>query len=159
MPSFLPAPIHRALMPLAHTIRHRWRKWSGRPIAGVSVLLTNTDGDVLLLRHSYGPKVWALPGGGMKKGEDPRECARREVREELGIEISSLEPFGTLGEDLSGSPHTAHLFAAVCNAPPEPDRREVIEAQFFPTDALPRPLGRLTRSRIAAWKARGTDRA
>ena len=156
MMNFVPAPIHRALMPLAHRVRHRWRIWRGTPIAGVSVIVTNLSGDVLLLRHSYGPKVWSLPGGGMKRGEDPEECARREVQEELGISLDALEDVALIDEELSGSHHTAHLFAAIANARPRPDKREVIEARFFPTHSLPEPLGKVTRRRLDAWKARGT---
>lgn len=151
----VPAPLHRALMPLAHWVRHRWRRWRKTPIAGVSVIVTNLGGDVLLLRHSYGPAVWSLPGGGLGRGEDPLEAARREVREELGVELARIEPVGTLEEVLSGSPHTAHIFAGVCDRQPRPDRREVTEARFFPSHSLPEPLGRTTRARIAVWRARG----
>ncbi len=156
MPSLLPAPLHRALLPLAHRLRHAWRRWRRTPIAGVSVVITNLGGDVLLLKHSYGPDVWSLPGGGLGRGEDPESAARREVREELGIELARIEPIGTLAEVLSGSPHTAHLFAGTCDRHPQPDRREVIEARFFPSHSLPEPLSRHTRARIAAWRARGT---
>ncbi|WP_185960240.1 NUDIX hydrolase [Erythrobacter insulae] len=142
-------------MPLAHRVRHSWRKWRGSPIAGVSVVLTNLSGDILLLRHSYGPEVWALPGGGLKPGEDPEECARREVMEELGIAIEAMETLGPIAENLSGSPHTAHLFAATSNARPKPDGREVTVARFFPTHSLPEPLGEVTQRRLAIWKARG----
>lgn len=155
MSNVLPAPLHRALLPLAQAIRHAWRRWRKAPIAGVSVIVTNLGGDVLLLKHSYGPAVWALPGGGFGKGEDPLEAARREVREELGVELVRLEPVGTLEEVLSGSPHTAHIFTGVCDRHPEPDRREVTEARFFPSHSLPEPLGDTTRARIAMWKARG----
>jgi ADP-ribose pyrophosphatase YjhB (NUDIX family) len=154
MERFLPAPVHRALLPLAHRIRHRWRLWRKTPISGVSVVLTNLNGDVVLLRHSYGPKVWALPGGGLKAGEDPQDCARREVREELGVTLKALKPLGTIEEELSGSPHTAHLFAAICDAAPKPDNREVAEARFFPSHSLPEPLGETTRRRLQAWKDR-----
>lgn len=155
MASLLPAPLHRAALRLAHRIRHRWRRWRGVPIAGVSVIVTNIGGDVLLLKHSYGPAVWALPGGGIKRGEDPMECARREVREELGITLARIEPVAVIEEEISGSPHTAHVFAAICDRQPRPDRREVLEARFFPPHSLPEPLGRTTRARIAAWKGRG----
>ena len=156
MPHLLPAPIHRALLPLVFSLRHRWRRWRKTPIAGVCVIITNLGGDVLLLKHSYGPAVWSLPGGGLGRGEDPEAAARREVREELGVELARIEPVGTLEEVLSGSPHTAYVFAGVCDRQPKPDRREVTEARFFPSHSLPEPLGRTTRTRIAAWQARGT---
>ena len=155
MPAVLPASLHRALLPLAHRVRHVWRRWRKAPIAGVSVIVTNISGDVLLLKHSYGPDVWSLPRGGLGKGEDPLEAARREVREDLGLELPRIEAIGTLEEELSGSPHTAHLFAATCDRQPRPDGREVVLARFFPSHSLPEPLGRHTRARIAAWRARG----
>lgn len=155
MAFLFPSALHRALLPLAHRARHSWRKFKRTPIAGVSVIVTNISGDVLLLRHSYGPAVWALPGGGMKRGEDPVECARREVREELGIRLTHIQQLGTIEEVLSGSQHTAHLFHAVCDARPKPDLREVTEARFFPSHSLPEPLGSVTRRRIEAWRARG----
>jgi ADP-ribose pyrophosphatase YjhB (NUDIX family) len=142
-------------MPLAHALRHRWRRWRKAPLAGVSVIITNLGGDVLLLKHSYGPRVWSLPSGGLGRAEEPLAAARREVREELGIELARIEAIGTLDEMLSGSPHTAHIFAAVCDQRPRPDGREVIEARFFPSHSLPEPLGETTRRRIAVWRARG----
>lgn len=154
----VPAPIHRALMPLAYAMRQIWWRWRKRPIAGVSVIVTNLAGDVLLLKHSYGPEVWCLPGGGLGRGEDPVAGARREVREELGLDLVRIEPVGTLDEVLSGAPHTAHVFAAICDQRPRPDGREVVEARFFPSHSLPEPLGQVTRARIALWKARGVAR-
>ena len=155
MPQFLPSSVHRALLPLAHIVRHYWRRLRGTPLEGVSVIITNLGGDVLLLKHTYGPKVWGLPGGGLKAGEDPVAAARREVQEELGITLTRIDPIGTLEETLSGSPHTAHLFAATCDQYPRPDRREISEARYFPSHSLPEPLGRITRARIDAWRKRG----
>ncbi len=109
----------------------------------------------MLLRHSYGPKVWALPGGGIDRGEDPKDAARREVQEELGLKLQTLRDLGTIEEEVSGSHHTAHLFAATCNDRPSPDKREVVEARFFPTHSLPEPLGRITRQRIEIWRQMG----
>jgi len=156
MPAYLPAPLHRGLLPLAHFVRHYWRRWRGTPIAGVSVIITNLGGDVLLLKHSYGPKVWGLPGGGLKRGENPLAAAQREVREELGLALTQIEAIAVIEEVISGAPHTAHLFAAVCDQQPRPDRREITEARFFPSHSLPEPLGRITRARVDAWRMRGT---
>ena len=155
MPVWLPAPLHRALLPLAHSVRHNWRRWRRAPIAGVSVVITNLGGDVLLLKHSYGPDVWGLPGGGLGRGEEPAAAALREVHEELGITLTRIDPVAVIEEVISGAPHTAHVFAAVCDQHPRPDGREITEARFFPSHSLPEPLGRITRTRIDAWKARG----
>jgi ADP-ribose pyrophosphatase YjhB (NUDIX family) len=159
MASFLPAPAHRAVLPLAHLVRHYWRRWRKTPISGVSVVITNLTGDVLLLKHSYGPQVWCLPGGGLGRGEEPEAAARREVLEELGIDLVRISPVTVITEEISGAPHTAHLFAATCDQHPRPDGREVVLARFFPSHSLPEPLGRITRTRIDAWRARGLGKA
>jgi 8-oxo-dGTP pyrophosphatase MutT (NUDIX family) len=54
-------------------------------------LITDSVGRVLLVQPSYKP-TWEIPGGLVEPGESPRAAARREVREELGIEpmIGSL---------------------------------------------------------------------
>ena len=55
------------------------------------VLITDDLDRVLLLQPSYKP-TWEIPGGTVEEGESPRAAARREVREELGLEreIGSL---------------------------------------------------------------------
>ncbi len=156
MVHLLPAAMHRALMPVAHRVRRAWRKLRKPSLTGVSVVIADLDGRVLLVRHSYGPKVWALPGGGLNSGEDPEAGARREVSEELGMELGKIRPIAVMKERLSGCEHTAHLFAAICDAHPRPDRREVIEARFFPLHSLPEPMGEETKRRIAAYRARDT---
>ncbi|AOL22679.1 ADP-ribose pyrophosphatase YjhB, NUDIX family [Erythrobacter litoralis] len=152
----LPAPLHRALLPIAFRLRQYWRRWRGAPIAGCAVVIDNGSGEILLLRHSYGPRLWMLPSGGIGSHEEPEVAARREIAEELGIRLARIVPVAVLAEQVSGLPHSTHLFAATSNARPRPDQREVIEARFFPTHSLPEPLGQVTAARIAAWKARGT---
>lgn len=153
MASWLPASLHRAALPLAHALRHRWRRWRKAPLAGVSVIIANPAGEVLLLRHSYGPPVWALPGGGMAAREEPEAAARREVREELGLVLGEIMRVTVIEEVISGSPHTAHIFAVTTAETPHPDGREIIEARFFALDALPDNLGRTTAARLAMWQA------
>ena len=152
MVHWLPARLHRAALPLAHDLRDRWRRWRKAPIAGSSVILTNPAGAVLLLRHSYGPLVWALPGGGLARGEDPLACARREVFEELGLTLGDMVPVAVIEEVISGSPHTAHVFAATTADVPRPDGREIVAARFFAPGDWPADLGRTTAARLAVWQ-------
>lgn len=60
---------------------------------GVKVALVHGD-DVLMIQRDDKPglafaDMWDFPGGGREDGETPERCAAREVREELGIDISS----------------------------------------------------------------------
>jgi ADP-ribose pyrophosphatase YjhB (NUDIX family) len=60
--------------------------WDG----GVRVAVTDEQGRVLLVRHSYkneGKSIWMLPGGAIEDGETSRDAAIREVLEETGLII------------------------------------------------------------------------
>ncbi|MGB7407456.1 MAG: NUDIX domain-containing protein [Pontixanthobacter sp.] len=144
----LPPPIHRAALKIAHKVRHRWRLIAKPELSGVTLLLRNADGHLLLVRHNYGPDVWSLPGGGMDKGEDPEEAIRREMREELSIELRALAFLGTVDETLSGTRHTAQVFTATTSDGIEPDGREIAHARFFPLNALPHDIGDIAHRRI-----------
>ena len=116
------------------------------------MIVSRMDGAVLLVRHSYGPQHWSLPGGGLESGEDPEACARRELREEVGIAAGQFRLVGRLEETISGSPHTAYVFHCLTDETPRIDAREVVEARFFPTHSLPESLSALTRSRLELWR-------
>jgi ADP-ribose pyrophosphatase YjhB (NUDIX family) len=149
----LPPALHRLLLRFAHRARHHWRRATKRPLAGVSVIATDGGGGVLLVRHSYGPRVWALPGGGLARGEAPEAAAVRELREELGCGLARIEQVATLEETISGAPHTAYIFTGTLAGEPRPDAREVVAARFFAVDALPVDLGASSRRWLEAWRA------
>jgi ADP-ribose pyrophosphatase YjhB (NUDIX family) len=53
---------------------------------GAVVVLVDERRRVLLLRHVFHPdKPWGLPGGWINRGESPQTGARRELREETGL--------------------------------------------------------------------------
>ncbi|SBW16977.1 NUDIX domain-containing protein [Protofrankia symbiont of Coriaria ruscifolia] len=58
-----------------------------RSIAGAGVLFHDPDDRVLLVQPSYRTDTWLIPGGHMEAGEYPWETARREIKEELGLDL------------------------------------------------------------------------
>lgn len=144
----IPAAWHRAALPWAHRLRKRWRRLVRRPTAGVSVVGIDAEGQVFLVRHSYGSGKWALPGGGVGRGEDPADCARREMREELGCDVEMLELAARFEETLFGAPHTAHVFTARFVGEPRIDRREIIDCGWFARDDFPADLVSFARHRL-----------
>jgi 8-oxo-dGTP pyrophosphatase MutT (NUDIX family) len=136
----IPAPAHRALLRIAHRLRRRWLRLVKRATGGVTVIGLDQAGRVFLVRHSYGSGRWALPGGGLGRGEDPLASARREMREELGCDLEQVELATQFDEVLHGAPHRAFVFTARFAGEPQVDGREVIAGAWFALDALPADL-------------------
>ncbi|MFE3142040.1 NUDIX domain-containing protein [Streptomyces scopuliridis] len=58
----------------------------GHPISA-AVLLTDSRDRILIVHPARPGALWALPGGLVEVGESPVDAVRREVREELGIDV------------------------------------------------------------------------
>lgn len=74
------------------------------------------DGKLLIVRHAENPDFAALPGGHLEWGEDVKECLRRELIEELGVEpqIGRLLYVNTFLDD--GNVQPMEFFFEVTNA-------------------------------------------
>lgn len=48
-------------------------------------VIEDSRGDILVVRHPYRRQPWGLPGGFVRRGEQPESALRRELREELGV--------------------------------------------------------------------------
>jgi 8-oxo-dGTP diphosphatase len=59
------------------------------PIAGVGAVITNSTGELLLIRRGHPPRAgqWSIPGGKVEWGETIREALLREILEETGLTI------------------------------------------------------------------------
>jgi 8-oxo-dGTP pyrophosphatase MutT (NUDIX family) len=144
----IPAPLHRRLYRIAHRARRVWWRFRRPRRASVIVVAFDARDRVLLVRHSYGPPVWSLPGGGIGRGEDGHQAAAREIREELACEIVDLVAFEAVEDRIAGSLDLRHTFIARLVGEPIPDRREIVDATLADPAELPEPCGRHSRQRI-----------
>jgi len=144
----IPAPLHRQLYRLADTARRLWWRVRQSTRRSVVVIAFDEHGHVLLVRHSYGPPVWSLPGGGMDRNEDPERAAKREIREELGCGLTDLILLDTSEERDSGSVDLYDIFTARLVGEPVPDMREIVGVAFVDPENLLEACGRRTRQRI-----------
>ncbi len=125
----LPRPVRRLLV----------RGVSPSFTVGAICMIERPDGAVLLVRQVY-RNQWGVPGGLLKRGEEPADAARREVFEEVGLPIDLVgEPAVVVdadpqridivfrGRPAAGADHTA---AAPCSP-------EIVEVDWFSADSLP----------------------
>ena len=110
-------------------------------VHGVRCVLVR-GGDVLLVRHTYGDRGWALPGGLMRRGEAAEVTARREMREELGLDIAAWRALGHLR--FIGTERARHVVACLAaTAPPHEldlNAAEIHEIAWFPRYDLPEDM-------------------
>lgn len=92
---------------------------------------------ILLVRHSYGSSDWTPPGGFIKKGEDPEGGLRREIKEEVGLDLLSVK---LMSVDSDVRPHHnvtvyrfyAHSESERCII----DELEIKDARWFGRDEI-----------------------
>src|SRR6516164_7509904 len=109
----------------------------------IAVVTTGRRPQVLLVRRKNEPFAgkWALPGGFIEMGETLEVSARRELREETGIEagpMRQLAVFGDPGRDPRGRTISVVYVARVVRRNVKPVAADdAAEAGWFPLDAPP----------------------
>jgi len=104
-----------------------------------AVVFVTRDDRVLLVKRAVVPELgrWALPAGFIDYGEDPREAAIREVREETGLEVRITGLIDVLGGAGSGSASIVILFEGEVAGGALAPGDDVDEVRFFSPDELP----------------------
>ena len=142
--------IWRALPPRARLgiVRTTQRKFT----ASVAAVVINDSDEVLLLDHVLRPfATWGLPGGFLGRGEQPEVALKREIREEVGIEITDISLYRVRNHDR----HVEILFTARSNEMPQIKSREIIDCGWFSVENLPdrvSPIQKLVIEEILARK-------
>lgn len=118
------------------------------PRISPAIMVLVRDGDRLLLARSprFKPGVYSALAGFVEPGETLEQCAAREVREEVGIEIANLRYFASQPWPFPNSLMVA-FFADYAGGEITPDPAEIEAAGWFAADALPLLPDRVSISR------------
>ena len=120
-------------------------------LAGTGLIVLDSDGRLLLQRRTD-DDTWSLVGGYLEIGETPEESARREAKEEVGLELGELELFGVFaGPEVYHDYDQGRVYGVTIvyvardvAGEPRADQEEAKEARFFGLDELPAKLERVT---------------
>jgi 8-oxo-dGTP diphosphatase len=127
----LPGRMRRWTMRLAHP----------RFTVTAGAVIFNEQGQVLLLKHRFRlGSGWGLPGGFLEKGEQPVDALRRELREEIGLEVEDVEIFTV--RSFKKPQQVEILFRCRSNGAVESRTIEVERAEWFLVESLPQGLPR-----------------
>jgi ADP-ribose pyrophosphatase YjhB (NUDIX family) len=105
------------------------------------------EGRILLLEHEFRPDSrWGIPGGFFNKGEQPEHALRRELLEEVALEVTDVQ---FLFARTLPKPRQVEIYF-VCNpaSTPKPSSFEIRKAEWFAIDDLPHDLSQDQRKMI-----------
>jgi len=115
-----------------------------KPQVGTAMIITKEDKVLLMKRKgSHGKGTWSTPGGHLEFGETLEECAAREAKEEVGVEVIDVR-FRAVTNDIfeeTGKHYiTVWMEGKPVGEPFIAAEREVEEIGWFAWDSLPEPL-------------------
>jgi len=146
------ARFHNLISKIWHRLPVRLRRWSMRLThtrftVTAGAIIFNQAGEILILKHRFrAGSGWGLPGGFLERGEQPIDALRRELREELALEIEDVEIF--TARSFRKPKQVEVLFRGRAGGPVKPRTMEVERAEWFSLDALPEGLPRDQRRLI-----------
>lgn len=118
-------------------------------LIGAASIILNDEQKILLVRHSYGRLNWDLPGGKAEDMESAEETAKREVNEEIGLNVSIDRLTGVYYDPQYDMHH--FVFSAKnenADQEPKPSSPEILECGYFSINELPKPMKDFTYNRI-----------
>ena len=108
---------------------------------GVCILALDETGCTYVVRqyrYAFETELLELPAGKLEPGEDPAECAARELEEETGLRAEKLEYLGQILPSPGFSREVLHAYLAtgLSQGKPRPDEDEFLTVRRLPLDAL-----------------------
>jgi len=124
------------------------------PRISPSVIVLVTRGSQCLLARSprFEPGMYSTLAGFLEAGESAEHAIRREIREEVGIEVTRPRYFATQSWPFKNSLMMGY-FAEWANGDIQVDGVEIVDAQWFEADKLPGlpPASSISRALIDTW--------
>jgi 8-oxo-dGTP diphosphatase len=117
-------------------------------LMGAAAIILDSEGHILLVKHSYGKCNWDLPGGKSEVNESAEETARREIREEIGIDVEIGQLTGVYYDCNYDMHHFVFMVSNRIDREPIPNSLEILECRFCSIHELPRPISDFTVKRI-----------
>ena len=152
--------VHRFALGVYRRLPVRARRQVVRTISpsytvGAICIIERGDGALLLARLTYRDR-WGLPGGLLKRGESTADAARREVREEVGLEVRLVGPphVAVDGEAQRVDViYRAVVLEGIDPASARASSAEIVEVGWFRPDELPELQHEASGALVAAARA------
>ncbi|MGY3802718.1 NUDIX domain-containing protein [Pigmentibacter ruber] len=127
-----------------------YQKCVGITTHGVRAIILNKKNEVLLVKHTY-TSGWHFPGGGVDKGESPRQAIIREIKEEVAVTpLNSPEIIDCYLNYYLGVDDIVTLYLIKEFQIEEfESNKEIAEAKWFSVTALPLEVSKATKKRVA----------
>lgn len=115
-----------------------------RPAVTADCVVFSNDSDglsVLLIERANEPfkGCWAFPGGFMDMEENAEDCARRELKEETGLQLEHMEQIGVF-TDVDRDPRgrtVSIAYSALVEKRPVIGADDAAQARWFPISEIP----------------------
>lgn len=112
------------------TVRHN---------GAAAMIAVDKDGKILFVRqyrHSAGAMTLEIPAGTLEKGEDPYDCAMRELEEETGYKTDKMEFLVKFYSSIGFCSEVLHIYLAddLKAGSADPDDDEFIELERYTPD-------------------------
>lgn len=131
---------------LPHWIRLRLTRLTQKKFTvSAAAIIFNDAGEVLVLNHLLRPfSFWGLPGGFVNFNEQPDEAIRRELREEISVELVDLK----LYRIRTVESHIEALYTAAALGEPEIGSLEILDWGWFAPTSLPEQMSEAQKRTI-----------
>lgn len=109
------------------------------PKISPAIIVAITCNDKILLAHNvnFPPNLYSLIAGYADVGESLEQTLRREIKEEVGIDVSNIRYYKSQPWPFSGSMMIGFIAEADDRQPIQPDQKEIEDAQWFQRGSLP----------------------